>query len=385
MGKVRVLHIIKTLNLGGAETNLYNLVKAIDPEKFEVHVAYSFGGEIEGRFRDGGVKLFKYADGDHKIKSFVTFVIIFRLINYILTNKIQIVHTHIFNAQIWGGIAAKITGRKIVEHVHDFRYLGIDEVKRRRGITNQYQYIKYFRNFSDAVVVLTKQNCDFLIQNKLYSPDRVYQIYNGIPVLVDAAPDERTRLLLKAEFGLKNASSVIFIASRFVGPKNLDLITRIAPSVVKDIPDAVFVIAGDGILLDEFKSKCRELKLDSVIKVIGFQADIYKILSFSDIFLLPSFLELHSIAILEAMSRKVPVVTSKDVGCNNEFINDWENGVLLDPFIDKGWSEAIIRLLRDTPLRMRIGQKGYETCRDIFDIKHAARKIEGLYAELLDK
>lgn len=383
MSKLRILHIIKTLSLGGAETNLYNLVKAIDPERFEVHVAYCYGGEIERRFRAGGVKLFKYAEGDHKVGSFASIKIVFRLIKYILTNKIRVVHTHILNAQIWGGIAAKMTGRKVIEHVHDFRYLGIDEVRRRFGLTNQYQYMKFFRNFSDFVVVLTKQNRDYLERNKFYPPNRIRQIYNGIPVADDAALDRQQRTALKAEFGVGNESSVIFASSRFVRPKNLDLIIRIAPQVLKEVPNAVFVVAGDGPLLNDFKNRCRELKLDGAIKTIGFQEDIYRILAFSDIFLLPSFLELHSISILEAMSMKVPVVISKDVGCNNEFIDDWENGVLLDPFVDDHWPQAIIRLLKDPDLRMRIGQKGQETCREMFDVRKTARNIEGLYVELL--
>ena len=49
MDKIKILHIIKTLNLGGAEVNLLNLVQATDPQRFELHAAYSSGGELEGK------------------------------------------------------------------------------------------------------------------------------------------------------------------------------------------------------------------------------------------------------------------------------------------------------------------------------------------------
>ena len=120
---IRVLHVIKTLSLGGAETNLLNLADALDSNSVESHVAYSFGGEIEQRFKKKGLRLFKYAEDANKVKSFASFAIIRRLMSYIRKNKIDIVHTHLFNAHLWGGTAAKFTGRKLVEHVHDFRYI----------------------------------------------------------------------------------------------------------------------------------------------------------------------------------------------------------------------------------------------------------------------
>jgi glycosyltransferase involved in cell wall biosynthesis len=95
-------------------------------------------------------------------------------------------------------------------------------------------------------------------------------------------------------------------------------------------------------------------------------------------------LELHSLAILEAMSMKVPVVIS-NVGCNDEFFQNWDNGVILDPLTGDGWSEAVIRLIKDAKLRQSIGQKGYELCKQRFEIKNIAKKIERIYFELLKK
>ena len=80
---------------------------------------------------------------------------------------------------------------------------------------------------------------------------------------------------------------------------------------------------------------------------------------------------------------KVPVIVSRDVGCNNEFIENWCNGVLLDPFTSNGWAEAVIKLLKDRELRQSIGQKGYELCKERFNVKDIAKKFEEIYAELI--
>jgi len=373
MNKIRILHIIKTLNLGGAEVNLLNLSRVMDQERFEQHVAYSSGGELEPKFKEANIKLFKYADQDHKVKSIATIGIITRLAQYILKNKIQIIHTHTFSAHLWGSAAAKLTGCKIVEHVHDFRYLEPEDFARRRGFNNQYRYVSKFKNVSDRVIVLTKQNRDFLIQKGIYPAERILEYQNGIPL--DGS---------KNKIFEKNTNELIILTPIRIAPeKNADLILRIAPEVIHKVPNAVFLIAGDGPLYQQILLEIKKMGLEKNVKLIGYHADIKSLLEKTDIFLLPSFLELHSIAILEAMSMGVPVVVSEDVGCNSEFIQNWQNGVLLDPFKDEGWAEAIIKLLQDQKLRKQIGEKGYECCLEKFNIKNTVRNFESLYVNLV--
>jgi len=381
---IRVLHIIKTLNLGGAETNLFNLVNAIHKDKFECHVAYSYGGAIEKRFQAReGLKLFKYAKGDHKIKSLASVGIITRLVKYILKHKIDIVHTHTFNAHIWGLFAAKITGKKIVEHVHDFRYLEPEDFSKRRGISRQYKYVKYLANKSDAVIVLTTQNKDFLIEKNLYPSQLIKKIPNGMPVDSEAhIVEQMNNDTLLAKLKLNKGQKIILTPARIASEKNIDLILSIALDVIKQDDKAVFLICGDGPLLEQFITQIKALRLESKIRFIGFYPKIEELLTISEVFLLPSFLELHSIAILEALMMKVPVVVSTGVGCNDEFIDNWQNGVLLDPFSEVGWAEAIVKLLKDEQLRKGIGENGYRTCCDKFDVNKTARDLEDIYVQL---
>jgi glycosyltransferase involved in cell wall biosynthesis len=379
--KIKVLHIIKTLNLGGAEVNLLNLLRSIDQDQFELHVAYSYGGELEPKFKEAGIQLCKYAQKDHKVKSLATLSIVACLAAYIRRHQIQIVHTHTFSAHIWGSLAAKMTGCKIVEHVHDFRYLEPKEFARRRGFNNQYKFVHRFKNVSDRVVVLTKQNNDFLVKEGIYSQERIREYQNGIPLSNGVEPKIKEDLIRK--YALNADALIILTPIRIAPEKNADLILRIAPEVIRQVPSAVFLIAGDGPLSSKIGDEIIKHGLENHILLIGYHADIQALLKACDIFLLPSFLELHSIAILEAMSMKVPVVVSQDVGCNSEFITSWTNGVLLDPFNDEGWASSLIRLGQDESLRRRIGQSGFETCRERFNINDVAKRFESLYAEIV--
>lgn len=382
--KIKVLHIIKTLNLGGAEVNLLNLLRSIDQNKIELHVAYSFGGELEPKFKEAGIKLFKYAPKDNKVKSLATLGIVMRLVGYIKAQGIDIIHTHNFSAHLWGCMAAKLAGVKIIEHVHDFRYLEPDDFARRRGFNNQYKFIYKLKDVSDRVVVLTRQNRDFLIKEGIYKADRIREYQNGIPMGNTTIGNDKDTLRksLINKFNLRLDALTILTPVRVAPEKNVDLILRIAPEVIKVVPNAIFLIAGDGPLYEESVNQIKKLELENNIKMIGYHPDITDLLKGTDVFLLPSFLELHSIAILEAMSMAVPVVISQDVGCNSEFIKDWSNGVLLDPFKDDGWANALIKLLQDPSLRKQIGNAGYQTCLEQFNIKNVAPKFEELYVSL---
>jgi glycosyltransferase involved in cell wall biosynthesis len=238
---------------------------------------------------------------------------------------------------------------------------------------------------SDMVIVLTKQNYDFLLNNKLYEKNKIRIIQNGIPILNEVKSYTEKKVLLKRKLNIGDDDLVILTSCRIVAEKNVDLILRIAPKIKNEYGKVVFIIAGDGPLLEEFKERIITEKLENTIIMNGFYAKVNDLLGISDLFLLPSFLELHSIAVLEAMNAKVPLVISKDVGCNNEFINNWENGILLDPFVDEQWTKAIINLLQDSQLRKKIGEQGYQYCTENFNIKNVAKKIENIYRELTNK
>lgn len=377
MDKIRVLHVIKALTLGGAERNLLNLVQNFGPG-VENHVAYCYGGEFEPAFQRAGITLFKYSLVSHKIKSFRTLPTVSRLLYYLLSRKIHLVHTHNFNAHVWGLAAAKLAGAKIIEHVHDFRY--IPRADRERGglFVTQFEMAGKIKNLSDRVIVLTGQNKDFLVAHQWYPEAKIRLVRNGIPLdeQIPATSD------LRRQWNIPEDSRVVLTPARMSAEKNIDLIFKIAPEVIRRFPRVFFLIAGDGPLLDDYKKRAAAEKLGSHMRFIGFYPEMKNLLQISDLFLLPSFLELHSIALLEALSMKVPVITSKNVGCNSEIFTDRRDAVLLDPFRSEGWGEAIVKFLNEPSLSSELAGNAFELCCKNFDIRDTAKKIEEIYGEL---
>ena len=384
MRPIRVLHVIKTLNLGGAEANLLNLAKASDPKRVEVHIAYSMGGELEERFRQAGARLFRYAARGYNLKHPASFVIVFRLWRYIRRNKIDVVHTHNFSGHVWGMLAAKLARVRVLEHVHDHRYTPREDFVRRWGaVIDQFNYTPLLKRKSDMIVVLTQAHKDYLVRNGYAEERRVIEQPNGLPLSGDGTSIDLEPI--RSSRGIPADRRIILTACRIHPAKNIHLILHIASKVTEAVPDGLFVISGDGQQIEQLKAECTRLNLEDTVRFIGFYPQMSDLLRISELFLLPSLLELHSVAILEAMAAGIPVVTSAGVGSNDEFIRSWENGVLLDPFRDDGWAEAIIRLLTDEPLRRRIGEAGRRTCEDRFDIRGVASRFEDLYGQLCDR
>ncbi|NBR47842.1 glycosyltransferase family 1 protein [bacterium] len=377
--QVKVLHVIKTLGLGGAESNLLNLACAFDTSKVETHVAYSGGGEIEAQFQTADVLLYKYAEGEHRVKSLATMAIVYRLAKYIQRNGINIVHTHNFNAHVWGSLATCLTGVALVEHVHDQRYTPREELLRCHGALEQFKFAKYFRHLSDRVVVLTRKTADAVVRRRITTPERVVELRNGIPLIDGPVLD---RHAIRQELDIPDEALVILTCARIEPAKNIQLILSIASEVRREASGVVFLVAGSGTHLETYRRECEHLGLTSVVRFIGYRSDITTLMAGADIFLLPSFLELHSVAVLEALRMGLPVVISTNVGCNDEYIKTGWNGYLCDPFNQRPWIDTLVQLANDAELRKWVGMNGRRTCYREFDIRATAAAFEELYMEL---
>ncbi len=377
--QVKVLHVIKTLGLGGAETNLLNLTRSLDTSKVQCHVGYSGSGQLQEQFRKSGIALTQYATGEHRLKSLATFAIVRRLVQYIRRHQIDIVHTHNFSAHVWGLLASRLTGAALIEHVHDQRYTPRQELIRGFGTIAQYRYARFLRNQSDRVVVLTRRSAADVIRSRIARQDRVIVLPNGIPL---SARITSGRCAVRKELGIPPNAVMILICARIEPAKNIQLILRIAGAVKRAVPSLVFVVAGSGSHLEAYRRQCKVEGLDSLIRFVGYRADIEALMAASEIFLLPSFLELHSIAVLEALRMQLPVVISNRVGCNDEMIQSGWNGYLCDPYVDAQWISTLSELAINSEARERVGRNGQGTCRDHFDIRSTAAKFEDLYLEL---
>jgi glycosyltransferase involved in cell wall biosynthesis len=159
---------------------------------------------------------------------------------------------------------------------------------------------------------------------------------------------------------------------------------RAAKKTREQIPEATFLLAGEGPLITSIRAQAEELGILSSTFFLGRCNHVPALLSISDVCVLSSKAEGFSNSILEYMAAARPVVAT-DVGGAKEAIVEGETGYLVRSDDDSAMAERIIELLRDPERALAMGQKGRIVVEEKFSCAAQLKKTEALYEELLGK
>ncbi len=186
---------------------------------------------------------------------------------------------------------------------------------------------------------------------------------------------------LRSELGLPADCPLVGSIARLVPVKGHSYLLRAAKKVVAAVPEARFLIVGDGMLRGELEDQVRSLDIEDSVIFCGFRKDLSRVYADLDLVVLTSLNEGSPVAVIEAMASQTPVV-AYDVGGVGDLIEPNVSGISL-PFgdIDK-LAESVVYLLRNPKERERLGRNGR---RKVYPRHHYARlvrDIENLYSQL---
>jgi len=364
----RILHIHHTFRDQSYNSRLWNLAQQIDRDKYQLFACcLKEGGPYEKRLRDTGINVSNLG-----LKNILDVRIIPRLIKYIKENRIDVVHTSVFPADVYGRIAAKLAGvpfifsttERFEEHKQEVMYLLLCFAD------------TLTIHLTTKVVAISNAVKDYLIRWHRVKPDRIEVIYNGVDV-------KRFDITLnhidyKTQLGLDPDKAIVCTIARLVPVKGLETLIEAAAEVLKDVKEAQFLIVGDGLLKKQLESRVSQLNIDGAFVFTGFRNDIPEILSIVDVFVMPSLSEGLGNAILEAMAAGKPVVAS-NVGGISEAVLHNKTGFLVPPRDSYSLAEAIIRLLQSKQTRLRMGNEGKRHVMLNFNMKKMVSEYENFY------
>ena len=184
-----------------------------------------------------------------------------------------------------------------------------------------------------------------------------------------------------------DGKKVILSISSLIKRKGQQNIIKALPAVIKEVPDAIFVLVGEGPYLPELERLIRELKLKSYVRLTRrfiARSEIQMFLGICDVFVLVSVLESFGIVYIEALSLGKPVIGSRGEG-DEDFIVDGENGFLVDPNDTDELAQKIIATLRSESLRESMGQKGQKVVMESYLWQHNVEKVVRTYKELVTR
>jgi glycosyltransferase involved in cell wall biosynthesis len=364
---IDALILIKGLGRGGAEQLVLSAIRHGDRSRFRYRVAYllpwkdALVGEIEGM----GVPTY-CLDGARGVGW------IRRLRSLVRSQGIDVVHAH--------SPVAAAGARWAVGRMARFLYTEHNVWERYHAATYWANVLTFPRN--DRVVAVSDE-----VRRSIRYPrgigflrmPPVETVHHGAePAVLERPPSGDG---VRAELGIPEDAPLVGTVANLKAHKGLDQLLEAAVEVRRRVPSARFVVVGQGPMETPLRAQAAATGLDGVVTFAGFRTDALRIAAAMDVFVLSSHHEGLSIALVEAMALGRPVVVTR-VGGLPEVVDDGQEGLLVPPGDPAALAAGIAALLGDGDLRRRMGEAARRRARGL-DVRHAVRRTEELYAELV--
>lgn len=298
-----------------------------------------------------------------------------RLVRFLKENEIDVIHTHDFYTNIFGMTAAALA-RVRARVAYKGETAGFRTSTQKRLERGAFRLAHRVVANSDAVRnQLMREGVPF---------KKVVRHYNGLETERVKARSDATRDEILAMLVLPERRLVTIVANLQHPVKDHPMFLRAAARVRAAIPDAAFVIAGEGKLMEGLRGLAAQLGLEDDVFFIGRCEKVAELLSVSEVCALSSTAEGFSNAIIEYMAAARPVVVT-DVGGAREAVIEGESGYIVPAGDNEQMAERMIELLRD-PKRARVmGERGKQIVAEKFSCEAQLEASLALYDRLLQE
>jgi glycosyltransferase involved in cell wall biosynthesis len=207
---------------------------------------------------------------------------------------------------------------------------------------------------------------------------RAVTVHEGIDVSAVAATPS---VNLHETFWLPHHAPVVGNVAALVPHKGHRHLIDAAHLVVQRLPDARFLILGEGELREPLERQIREHRLEKHVLLPGFRTDVIGCIHGFDLFAMSSVTEGLGTSLLDAMACSRAIVATRAGGIP-EVVEDGLTGILVPPHDHRAMAEAIVGLLGDPPLRQRMGEAGFRRAREGFTVERMVTETAAVYARL---
>ncbi len=226
----------------------------------------------------------------------------------------------------------------------------------------------------DAFIAASHVIAEVLSQDGIPA-DRIDVVHDGVNV---ALIDKQPVVDAHAAFWLPSGAPIVGNVAALAPHKGQRHLVDAAARVVRRIPDARFLILGDGELRAALERQIRDLGLDRHVLLAGFRNDVLGLMRSFDVFVMSSITEGLGSAVLEAMACERPVVATLAGGLP-EAVEAGVTGLLVPPRDDAAMEEAIVRLLNDAALRTQFGRAGRRRVLEQFSVERLVAETARVY------
>jgi glycosyltransferase involved in cell wall biosynthesis len=377
MTRLRVLHAITMLELGGAQRNTLDTVAGLSRAEFAVGLACADVGELlpEAR-RVADVERFELRHLRREVAPWSDVRAYFALREAIRRFRPDIVHTHSSKAGILGRLAARRERVPVVVHsIHGFGFGPHQNVVIRRAFLS---VERIAAGWTTAFVAVSRRNLEDGVRLGLFRSDRARVIRSGVDLASFRA--HTGGAVVRAELGVPPEAPLVVQIACFKPQKAPERFVELAAKLSGRFPDAHFLLVGDGELRRGLERKRREAGLEGRLHLPGWRRDVPAILDAATVVTLTSRFEGLPRVLVEALAAGVPVVAMAVDGVA-EVVRDGENGFLVGEGDVETLSARVAMLLGDPDLRTRLAGAANRGLAE-FERGAMVSQQEALYREL---
>ena len=369
MRRLRICHLITELRAGGAERWVYELATRLDRRRFDVQVAALRGGQVADWLAGAGVKV--TVIGMRRKWHLWKLPALPRLL---AQERIDLLHTHLFHADLAGRPAARLAGVRHLVHTV--------QTAEGRFRPWQFAFARAAAGWCDRIICVSHAVRDFHAARSGL-PERDYVI---IPNAVDPAayaPDPHARDRLRDQWGIDDDQVLIAIVAKLRYEKGLDVLLEAMELVARRGQAVRLVVAGDGPQRRSAERFLAARDGGRLTRMLGFRRDVAAVLSAADALVVPSRWEGFGLAAAEAMAAGLPVIATR-VGGLPELVADERTGLLVPPEDPAALAQAIRRLAGDVELRRRLGAAGKQRVARRYAVAGAVAAHEKVYRQVAE-
>jgi glycosyltransferase involved in cell wall biosynthesis len=370
--RIKVMEIIARMNVGGPAVIVAELMRGIDPNKFEVLLVTGYCDETEADYLDTvatDIKATRIEGLGRSLSLKQDVVSFFSLVRLIRREKPDVIHTHTAKAGVLGRLASIIAGKGTIR-IHTFHghllhgYFG--KIKTYLVIIIE----RILAKKTHRLVAVGTQVRDDLLRARIGRADKFVVSFPGLklPATFNIA-DERKKL------NLDSSTLYCTFVGRLTNIKRPDRLLDVASITKARGLNIHFLIAGDGELAKVCQERIVEEKLP--VTLLGWRKDIDEILASSDMAILTSDNEGIPLTLIQASLAGLPIVATK-VGSISDIVLHGETGFLTETNPTR-LADAMAALVVDPGLRKRMGEAGRQRAMTQFTARTMVSSHEDLY------
>lgn len=368
--RIRVLHVAEAA--GGVERYLQTLFKYSDKEQVENILVCSQNYDYKKiKSLADRVIVLKMA---HQIDPTSDIKVEKALRRIIKQLKPDIVYAHSSKAGALARIADLGLKNRVIYNPHGWAFNMQQSAKKKE----MYKWVeKISAHFCDKIVCISDAEKESALREKICKPSKLQVIYNGI----DLEAIKNTIPKTKAELNIPEDAFVVGMVGRLSKQKAPDVFVKAAKLIKDKIPNAYFLMVGDGELRGQVENLIHQYDLGSSFLITGWVDNPTAYIKIMDVGMLLSRWEGFGLVLPEYMACGVPIVAT-NVDAIPNIIKDGVNGMLVNKDSFVGVQKVCTGLKNDTELKDRIIASAKSMVRNKFGAKRVAKESIGLYKDL---